>query len=216
MKIKVLVVDDHDLVREGIRLLLHNNPEIEVVDEAENGEVAIKKAGLAKPHVLLMDLSMPIMNGLECTRLIKLKYPEQKVLVLSMHDDEDYLSEVMDAGADGYILKNSKAKELTSAIKRVANGETYIGHGFKLRTLLSYKLGPENKGQISLKKLNISEREMDVLRLIAEGLTNTQMANRLFTSVRTIETRRKRLLEKTNTNNTATLVKFALSNGWIV
>jgi DNA-binding NarL/FixJ family response regulator len=215
MKIKVLIVDDHDLVREGLRSILENNSEIEIIAEAENGEVALKKAGVLKPDLVLMDLSMPVMNGLECTKHIKSKHPEQKVLVLSMYDDEDYLSEAMEAGADGYILKTTKPEEFVSVIKKIVGGDKHIGNGFKLKTLLNYKQNPAPLGQSSPKNLDISQREMDVLILIAEGLTNTEIANKLFTSVRTIETRRKKLLEKTNTTNTATLIKFAVKQNLV-
>lgn len=216
MSIKLFLVEDHDIVREGLRVLLESSGEVQVIAEASNGKAALEKLKGVKPDIILMDLNMPLMNGLECTKQVKKEFPQVKVLALSMHDHENYLIDMLDAGAEGYILKNTGKDELLFAIKKVFNGGMYMGPEFTLNMLIKYKaangfISPTTP-QITV---NISEREMDVLKLVAEGLTNTEMAHKLFTSVRTIETRRKKLLNKTNTCNTATLIKFAVQNGLI-
>jgi DNA-binding NarL/FixJ family response regulator len=215
MDLKVLLVEDHDIVREGIRALLENDKEIEVCGEACNGAEAMTKVKTYNPDVILMDMNMPVMNGLECTRQIKSNYPDKKVLILSMHDHESYLIDLLDAGADGYILKNTSKAELLFAIRKVANDGIYMGPEFTLNMLAKYKAAA---GFISVARKNnikITEREMEVLSLVAEGKTNLQIAKELFTSVRTIETRRKNLLEKTGTTNTATLIRYAVQNGLV-
>jgi DNA-binding NarL/FixJ family response regulator len=216
MAIRVLLVEDHDIVRQGIKALLETDPEIEVVGEACNGEEAMLKVKMHNADVILMDMSMPVMNGLECTRRIKQEFAGKKVLILSMHDHESYLIDLLDAGADGYILKNTSREELLFAIKKIANNGIYMGPEFTLNMLAKYKAstGYINSGS-EKKDLNITNREMDVLKLVAEGKTNIEIARELFTSVRTIETRRKNLLEKTGTTNTATLIRYSIQNGLI-
>lgn len=215
MTIKVLLVEDHDIVRQGIKALLETDNEIEVVGEANNGAEAIDQIKKQDPDVILMDMNMPVMNGLECTRRVKAEFPGKKVLILSMHDHESYLIDLLDAGADGYILKNTSKEELLFAIKKIARHGIYMGPEFTLNMLAKYKASTGYVGLNHVKEHNITNREMDVLRLVAEGKTNIEIARELFTSVRTIETRRKNLLDKTNTTNTATLIKYALQNGLI-
>jgi DNA-binding NarL/FixJ family response regulator len=214
MSVKVFLVEDHDIVRQGIKALL-TGPDVEVVGEACNGKEALQKLKGVTPNVLLMDYNMPLMNGLECTKRVKKEYPDIKVLILSMHDHESYLIDMLDAGANGYILKNSSRDELIFAIKKIANDGIYMGPEFTLNMLAKYKAAKGFMGGQKKIDIKITDREMDVLNLVARGLTNTEMANKLFTSVRTIETRRKKLLQKTGTNNTATLVRFAVLNGLI-
>jgi DNA-binding NarL/FixJ family response regulator len=213
--INVLLIEDHDIVRQGIRALLENQPEITVIGEACNGAEAIEKLKVLKPDVLIMDMNMPVMSGLECTRKIRSEYPDIKILVLSMHDHENYLIEMLDAGANGYVLKNTSKDELLFAIKKIANDGMYIGPEFTMNMLAKYKASSGFVEVSPTIDLKISDREMDVLRLVAKGLTNNEIAKQLFTSVRTIETRRKNLLEKTKTTNTATLIRFATIKGII-
>jgi two-component system, NarL family, response regulator NreC len=215
MGIKIFLVEDHDIVRQGIKILLKNNEGIEIVGEARHGEEALRKLNHVKPDIILMDLNMPVMNGIECTKRVRQYFPDIKVLVLSMHDHENYLIDMLEAGADGYILKNTCADELVFAIKKIINGGMYMSPEFTLAMLSKYKSAKAQLGKQSVIDVKLTDREMDVLQLVAEGLTNTEMAHRLFTSVRTIETRRKKLLDKTGTKNTATLIKFALQNGLI-
>lgn len=214
MNIKILLVEDHDIVREGVRSLLENEPGIEITGEARNGQEALDLCRSLAPDLVLMDVNMPVMSGLECMRIMNAEFPLVRVLILSMHEYESYLIDMLDAGADGYILKNSSKAELLFAIKKVAGGDVYISSEFTLSMLEKYKNG--NFIHIkSDKPIVLSEGEAQVLDLIAEGFTNTEIADRLFVSVRTVESRRKKLLEKTNTCNTATLIKFAIRNGLI-
>lgn len=214
MLIKVLLVEDHAIVRQGIRSLIESDMEISVIGEAANGVEAIHLISENMPDVVIMDLNMPVMNGIECTKVLKRQYPALKVLVLSMHDHEQYLVDMLAAGANGYVLKNTSRKELLYAIKLLHNNRKYIGPEFTESMLAKYQALTKNNSKTAA-SVDLSEREKEVLDLIAEGLTNVEIANKLTTSVRTIETRRKNLLEKTNTTNTATLIRFAALNGLI-
>jgi DNA-binding NarL/FixJ family response regulator len=215
MSVKVFLVEDHDIVRHGIKALLEGT-EIVVIGDACNGKEALVKLKTIRPDVLLMDFNMPLMNGLECTKRLKKEYPGIRILVLSMHDHENYLIDMLDAGANGYILKNSSREELVFAIKKISGDGFYMGPEFTLNMLAKYKAAKGFiAGNTKRTDIQITDREMDVLNLVAKGLTNTEMANTLFTSVRTIETRRKKLLQKTGTTNTATLIRFAVLNGLI-
>jgi DNA-binding NarL/FixJ family response regulator len=213
MSIKILLVEDHSLVREGIRMLLNGSPELDIVGEAANGEEAVRKLQRLKADVVLMDLKMPVLNGIESTKQIKKLFPGVRILVLSMHDEESYLIDVLDSGADGYIVKNANADELIFAIKKIHNSGTYFGPEFTLSMLSKYKkiMGAGTGGA----NISLSERENEVLHLIAQGYTNMEIANKLFTSVRTIETRRKKILEKTGTTNTATMILFSARNNLV-
>jgi DNA-binding NarL/FixJ family response regulator len=213
MPVKILLVEDHDIVREGIKVLLESEKDAFVIGEARNGEEALEKMRKSRPDVVLMDINMPVMNGIECTRQIRREFPETKVLVLSMYDHESYFIEMLESGANGYLVKNASRDELLFAIKKIVNEGVYFGPEFTLNMLAKYKAATGHSSARTDVKL--TDREMDVLRLIAMGYTNTEMAKTLFTSVRTIETRRKKLLDKTGTTNTATLIKFAVLNGLI-
>jgi DNA-binding NarL/FixJ family response regulator len=213
MDITIFLVEDHDIVRNGIKALLSNHPQIKIVGEASHGLEALEKLEKLQPDLLLMDMNMPVMDGLESTKRIKDQYPDIKILVLSMHDHESYLIDMLQAGANGYILKNASTEELVFAIRKIANDGTYIGPEFTLNMLAKYKSSAGCSEGAALYDFKISDREMDVLKLVAKGLTNNEIALKLFTSVRTIETRRKKLLEKTKTKNTATLIYFAAANG---
>lgn len=212
MPVRVFLVEDHEIVRQGIKALLEGEPDIVVTGEASNGIETLKRLESSQPDVLLMDMNMPEMSGVECTTEVKKKYPGVKVLILSMHDHESYLVDMIYAGADGYILKNSSREELLFAIRKVANEGVYISSEFALNMLAKHKR--DTRKQAS-PPVVLSDREMDVLVLIAEGHTNTEIADKLFTSVRTIETRRKNLLDKTGTTNTATLIRYAVVNGLV-
>jgi DNA-binding NarL/FixJ family response regulator len=213
MKINVFLVEDHEILRSGVKALLSTQQNINVIGEASNGLEAFEKLKRVSPDVLLMDINMPVMDGLESTKRIKAEYPDTKVLVLSMHDHEAYLVDMLQAGADGYVLKNSSIEELVYAIQKIANDGIYIGPEFTLNMLAKYGSGSSSDDRNVKYDFKISDREMDVLKLIAKGLTNNEIALKLFTSVRTIETRRKKLLEKTKTINTAALIYFATANG---
>jgi DNA-binding NarL/FixJ family response regulator len=214
MAIHIFLVEDHEIVRQGIRALLGGDENIMVIGEASNGREALEKMTHVLPDIVLMDMNMPEMNGQECTRALKALYPDVKVLILSMHDDENYLIEMLEAGADGYILKNSSREELLFAIRRIVTNGLYIASEFTLRLLKRIRRENDKKRGAEL-QLDLSERDLELIDLIAEGLTNQEIAERIFSSVRTVETRRKKLLDKTGAKNTASLIRFAVNHGII-
>ncbi|HET6226084.1 MAG TPA: response regulator transcription factor [Bacteroidia bacterium] len=213
MRTKVFLVDDHELFRQGIRALL-DIPEIEIVGEAGNGQETLERLQSVCPDILLLDINMSIMNGIDCARKIKEEFPEVKILALSMQDAESDLIEMIGAGAKGYILKTSPKDELLYAIKRISNGGMFVSSEFILNKVNHIKSASENRSNLTA-DLKITDRELEVLKLIVKGYTNSQIADQLFASVRTIETRRKRLLDKTKATNTATLIHFAMTNGLV-
>jgi DNA-binding NarL/FixJ family response regulator len=213
MEIKIFLTDDHVLFRQGIHALLENT-QIEIVGEASNGQETLDKLSTIQPDILLLDISMTVMNGVECAKLIKEGFPGVKILVLSMFDTENNLTEMLDAGARGYILKSGSKEELVFAIKQIFNGNTYISTEFLIKKLGNIKSAVKNANTL-IEDLKLSERELEVLKLIVKGYTNSEIAQKLFASVRTIETRRKKLLSKTKTSNTAMLIHFATVNGLV-
>jgi DNA-binding NarL/FixJ family response regulator len=213
MKIKIFLADDHELFRQGIHALLEDT-DIEIVGEANNGKETLDKLSTVEPDILLLDISMSVMDGAECAALLKNKFPELKILVLSMYDTENHLTEMLDAGVKGYILKSGSKEELVFAIKQIFNGGMYISTEFLIKKLGNIKSASETTN-ILIEDLKLSERELEVLKLIVQGYTNSEIAEKLFASVRTIETRRKKLLHKTKASNTAMLIHFATVNGLV-
>lgn len=215
MPVRVLIVEDQEILRQGIKLMLENSPEIRVVVDVATPLEAFGKLGQVEIDLLLLDMRLPVMGTLDFVKKIRQTYPSLKILVLSMDDNESYLIEMLDGGANGYLLKNTTQDELVFAIKRIAGDAMYMGTELTMSILEKYKAVSGLAANKPKPELNITDRELDVLKLIAEGYTNSEIANKLFTSVRTIETRRKKLLEKTKTVNTATLMHYAVINGLI-
>lgn len=211
--IRVLLAEDHNIVRNGILSLLEKEQGIEVVDEASDGLEALKKIEANKYiDVVLADMNMPGMNGIELLTRLQQEQPHVKVLILSMLDHENYVQQAMSAGAFGYLLKKVSREELVFGIKQVANGGKYICMDLTMKVLAKFS----NEGQephVSKVNVNLSKREVEVLLLIADGLTNSEIANKLFTSRRTVEGHRKKLIDKTGSRNTAALIRFAVTNG---
>jgi two-component system nitrate/nitrite response regulator NarL len=213
-KIKLLLVDDHPIVLDGIKSHLSAQEEFLVVGDAANGDEAIRQARLLHPDIVLMDISMPYMNGLEAVTILRRKVPKAKILVLTMHDNREYISQIVRSGARGYVLKDTSPAELVRAIKMVHNGEVFFSPAVSrvvLEELIAggqKKSGPTGVG-------NLSEREREVLELIAEGYSNKEIANRLGVGVRTIETHRERIMRKLNIHSVAGLTKFAIAKGMI-
>lgn len=206
--IKVLIVDDHAILREGLKALLRDEPDIEIVGEASTGRGALKLVRQLRPNVVLMDISMPDMTGLEVTGVIKKNYPEVKVIALTVHEGETYLRRMLQVGADGYIVKRAVVAELTTAIRTVIQGSTYL-HPTIARWLNSEAVHPSQPRPTK----PLSEREWQVLRLIALGYTNQQTAERLCLSVKTVETYRARISEKLKSRSRPELVRFAIQHG---
>jgi len=214
-QVQVLLVDDHRMFREGVRSLLDKHKEVHVVGEASSGEEALTAIENAQPEVILMDINLGEMNGIETTRQITEDYPNVKVLALTMHKDGDYVIRMLKAGAKGFILKTAGREEMLSAIKAVAVGDSYFG-GEVSSLLMSYieqKERVEEEGEHS--KIPLTPREVEILQHIALEFSNPEIAEKLFISVRTVDTHRRNLLEKLNLKNTAGLVKYALRMGLI-
>ena len=208
-KIRILLVDDHDILRAGLRAILSAEADIEVVGEADDGSEAVTKAESLSPDVVLMDISMPVMDGLEATRRIHQSCPEVKVLVLTIHDNEEYLFQVLEAGGSGYLVKKSAATELISAIRTVYRGEAFLSPMATKMVVGRYlqTMGQEEKKQ---NYDGLTGREREVLMLIADGYTNQEIAaGHLFISVKTVETHRAHILRKLVLHTRADLVKYA-------
>ncbi|MCQ6281492.1 response regulator transcription factor [Bacillus sp. EB600] len=209
---KILLVDDHAVVRMGLTMLLNTNPEIQVIGEASEGNEGIKKALKLKPNVVVMDLSMPHgKDGLSATAELKKLMPEVNILILTMHDDEEYLFRAIQAGASGCILKSAPHDELMAAIESVAKGDAYL-HPSATKRLMEEYLGSMKHGNADTYHL-LSDREKEVLTLIAKGYSNKEIAEKLVISVKTVETHKGNLMEKLQMKTRPELVEYALKKG---
>ncbi|EJU9864573.1 response regulator [Vibrio vulnificus] len=207
--IRVVIVDDHQVVLDGFMARLEMEPEIEVVGTASNGLEALDVVKQHKPDVVLMDISMPILNGIEATRMIKTEWPEAKILMLTMHDNREYIMKVMQEGAVGYMLKEISAEKMVQAIKTVNQGSTYFCESVT-QTLFTQEIVPAAQRPNPL-----SRREEAVLRLVAQGHSSKKIATLLEISYRTVETHRHNIKHKLDLNSTAELAKYALEQGLI-
>jgi two-component system response regulator NreC len=209
-----LIVDDHGIVRAGIRVLLEAQPDIQVVGEAARGEEGVEKAVQLQPELVLMDITLPEMDGIEATRLIKEKVPDVQVLVLTMHDDEEeFFFPVLKAGASGYILKGAEPQELLYAIRVVSEGHVFLSPAVAkvvLRDFATSRTGTEND-----KYSKLTPREREVLRLAAGGQSNREMAETLFLSIRTVEKYRQTMMHKLGLSRREHVTKYALHKGII-
>lgn len=214
-RIRLLIADDHTVLRAGLTMLLNAQADMEVVGEASDGKEAVEKARALRPDVVLMDITMPGVGGLEATKQICRALPKTKVLVLTMHDDESYLKQFLQAGATGYVLKKAADTELTDAIRAVYRGDVFV-YPSLTKALLNDYLGLPKIAKEDAREADIlSEREREVLKLIALGYTHQQIADRLYLSIKTVETYKARLMEKLNLRGRADLVRYALSRGWL-
>ena len=211
-KIRLLLVDDHPIVLDGIKSHLCAQPEFEVVGDAANGQEALRKAKLVLPDVILMDISMPHMNGLEAIGHLRKQVPNAKILILSMHESKEYIAQVVRSGARGYMLKDSAPAELVAAIKAVHNGEVYFSPSVS-KVLVQEMTDSSRRPSDAPPQQHLTDREREVLSLIAEGLLNKQIADRLGIGVRTIETHRERIMRKLEIHTVAGLTKYAISRG---
>lgn len=212
--IKVLVADDHPVVRAGVRLLIGSQPDMEVVGEASDGAECVDLVAKLRPHVVVLDLSMPRLAGLGALRALREKCPETRALVLTMHEDPATARQVLEAGGAGFLVKRAVDLELIAAIRAVHRGEVYV-HSALTGPLLEMGRAARGDGQAQAgaPPESLSPRERDVLRLLAHGYTNQQVADRIFVSVKTVETYRARLLEKLNLRTRAELTRYALDHG---
>jgi DNA-binding NarL/FixJ family response regulator len=211
--IRVLLVDDHTILREGVRALLAGEPRIVVVGEAGNGSEALDKVEALHPDIVLMDMVMPVMNGLEATGHIKRSHPEVKVLILSMYDDDEYVQQVIQAGASGYLLKGMAADDLILAIHEVHAGASFLNPAVAAKLIEDYVR--RVRGEADSVSEPLTGREREVLKLIAEGNTNQEIADVLCLSRKTVESHRANIMRKLDLHDVTELVKYALRAGII-
>jgi DNA-binding NarL/FixJ family response regulator len=208
-KIHILLADDHAVVRQGFKMILAAQPDMEIVGEAGNGREALDLAGQLQPDVIVMDVAMPELNGIEATRRIADLSPRSRVLALSMHKDSVYVREILRAGARGYLLKDSIASDLLAAVRAIARGEGYLSPGVSDAVLNDYRRHVTDPIDL------LTSREREVLQMIAEGKTNKDIATVLNLSVYTVDAHRGRIMEKLNVHSVTDLVRFAVRCGLV-
>ncbi|MGH9387396.1 MAG: response regulator [Vicinamibacterales bacterium] len=213
-KLRLLLGDDHTLLRQGLRKILEEKPEWQVIAEASDGREAVRQATALKPDVAILDIGMPLLNGIEAARQIVRRIPECKVLILSMHSDEAYVTRALQAGAKGYLLKDSADKDLIAGVVAVAAGKTFFSHVVAQSMIEDYLRGVA-KASIVDPYNSLSEREREIFQLIAEGHSNKDVALILSISPATVETHRAHILQKLDVHNTAELVLYAVRRGVI-
>jgi DNA-binding NarL/FixJ family response regulator len=214
-RITVLLAEDHQIVREGFRSLLKHERDIEVIGEAESGRQAVQLTHKLRPAVIVMDIAMPLLNGLEATRQIRRDFPDTKVLILSAHSDDAYVEQVTLLGAAGFLLKQTSSNELATAIRKVYEGKTFFSAAISKRVNDRNKKTTDRNGSLQTKNNCLSSREMEVLQLIAEGKANKQVASELGVSFKTVDKHRQHLMSKLNIHDVAGLTRYAISEGII-
>jgi DNA-binding NarL/FixJ family response regulator len=205
-KIQIILVDDHQLFRSGINFIIGETDDIEIVFEASNGQEFLENLHYFQPDVILMDINMPIIDGVEATRKALEKYPDLKILVLSMFGEVDYYNTMIDLGVKGFILKDIDNEELIEAIRKVNNGGSYFSQELLLQLIKNKPTGEQ---------IDLTRREKEVLELICQGLSNQEISDKLFISQRTVERHRSSLLSKTDSKNSVSLVVYAIKNGLV-
>jgi DNA-binding NarL/FixJ family response regulator len=208
-RIRILLADDHAVVRQGFKMILAEQPDMEIIGEAGNGREVVELAERLRPDVVVMDVAMPELNGIEATRRLRESMPHTRVVALSMHKDSVYVREILRAGARGYLLKDSMAADLVSAVRTVAAGEGYLSPGVSNAVLDDYRRHVTDPIDL------LTSREREVLQMLAEGKTNKEIASVLNLSVYTVDAHRGRIMEKLNLHSINELVRFAVRNGLI-
>lgn len=210
---KIVIVDDHILFRDGLKYVIEKLPAYKVIGEADNGKQFLEMIEIEKPDVVLMDISMPVMNGIEATEKALEKYPELKVIAISMYGDQEYYYKMINAGVKGFVLKQSGKNELETAIYEVLKGGNYFSQELLCRIITNF-----NDKQVTTsdnKVIKLTDRESEILQLVCSGLSNAEIGEKLFLSQKTVEGHKTKLLQKTNTKNSAGLIMFAIKNGLI-
>ena len=211
----VLLAEDHPIVRVGFRALLQHERDIEVVGEAETGRQAVQLTRKLRPAVVVMDIAMPLLNGLEATRQIRRDFPDTKVLILSAHSDDAYVEQVTTLGASGFLLKQTSSDNLATAIREVQKGNTFFSPAISKRLHGRNQRSLDREGQFKQKSNRLSSREVEVLQLIAEGMPNKKVAAELGVSFKTVDKHRQHLMAKLNIHDVSGLTRYAISSGII-
>ena len=214
LKIKLLLVDDHEIVRAGLRMLFAAEPDMEIVGQVGSGDEAVQAAQNLAPDVVIMDVTMPGMDGIEATRQIKEIVPDTAVLALTMHEDEQYFFEMLHAGASGYIPKRAAPDDLVSAVRVVSEGNVFL-HSTLAKFLMREMTNDAPQPAAPIAADNLTPREKEVLTYIAEGYTNREIAEQLVISVKTVDRHRENIMQKLNLHNRVELVKYAIEKGLI-
>jgi len=214
-QIAVLLAEDHAIVRQGLRLLVEADGDIGIVGEAKTGREALKMTGELRPEIIVMDIAMPLLNGLEATRQILKAFPTTKVLILSAHSDPEYVEQVVKAGAMGYLVKQSSGDVLAKAIRELHQGKTFFTPSIAKRLKDDYQKSTDGVGLRKKSATKLTSREAELLQLIAEGHVNKQIASELGISIKTVEKHRQHLMEKLNIHEIAGLTRFAIAAGII-
>ncbi len=214
-RITVLLAEDHQIVREGFKSLLKHERDIEVVGEAENGRQAIAQVKKLRPAVIVMDIAMPLLNGLEATRQIRKDCPDTRVIILSAHSDDAYVDRVIELGASGFLLKQNSSHDLAAAIREVQKGSNFFSPAVSKRLSSRDRKSLDREGNLKKRTNRLSSREMEVLQLIAEGKPNKQVAEELGVSFKTVDKHRQHLMSKLNIHDVAGLTRYAIAEGII-
>ena len=214
-RIAVLLVEDHTIVRQGLRLLIEAAGDIEIVGEAKTGREAVRMTRELRPQVIVMDIAMPLMNGLEATRQILKAFPDAKILILSAHSDAEYVEQVVKAGARGYLIKQSSGDVLARAVRDLHKGQTFFTPSIAKRLREDYQKAADGSGLQKKRTTELTSREGELLQLIAEGHVNKQIASELGISIKTVEKHRQHLMEKLDIHDIAGLTRFAIGAGII-
>jgi DNA-binding NarL/FixJ family response regulator len=209
--IQIAIVDDHEIVRDGIKILLEDEPGLSIIGEAKTGKEALQLCDNQDADIVIMDITMPEMDGIEATKIIKKNHPDIKILALTMLSEDQHIRKMIKAGASGYILKSSGKQELIKAINTIMTGKHYFSND-ATQSILQELVTPDVSKLKDEDEANITDRELEVLKLIVNEYTNQEIADELFVSVRTVDAHRRNLLQKTGAKNTAGLVKYALKN----
>lgn len=220
-KAKILIADDHSVVRSGLKLLLQTSPDYAVVGEAEDGAEAVALTSKLRPDLVILDITMPTLNGIEAAREIKKNSPDTKMIILTVHEDEEYLYQILNAGANGYVLKNAEKKDIFAAINSALSGDRFFSPGISRLIIDGFvkraaaEQPPSNGNHTEQPRQQLTKRETEVLQYIAKGYTNRKIAEELFLSIRTVNTHRTNLMQKLDIHDTAGLVRYAINTGLV-
>lgn len=213
-RIRVLIADDHALVRDGTRRILEAEEDLEVVAEASNGEEAVALTSSLRPDVAIIDIAMPILDGIEVTRQIKILYPATAILILTAHDNDQFIFSVLEAGAAGYLLKNVRSQELVDAVRALHAGESAL-HPAVARRVINYFATSSGRDRRPGRSQTLTQRELDILKLVTRGLSNKEIANELSLSMRTVQRHLESIFNKMQVGSRTEAVVHALKEGWI-